>query len=103
MQPGAWHEGLQPTRNTYEVPPGPHRDMPAPIDVHVRIVFERDGQQWFTARALEWTSELVRVAFRDCGRPAVAEIELAAAGCPGLGYGVVSCWRRMKSAMPGTV
>lgn len=40
-----------------------------PIDVRVRLVWERDGEEWVDTVALEWTRELVRVRIRDRRHP----------------------------------
>ena len=58
-------DNVQRPLNAHPVPPGHHTDVERPIPVQVRIVFERDGEEWVDGRAVEWTRELVRVDVAD--------------------------------------
>ena len=58
-------DNVQRPLNAHPVPPGHHTDVERPIPVQVRIVFERDGEEWVDGLALEWTRDLVRVATRE--------------------------------------
>jgi len=51
--------------NSHEVPPGLHHDVPNPIQVRVRLQWEKDGEEYVDTIAVEWTSQLVRVAMND--------------------------------------